>query len=825
MTNKQPQAKSPVPHLRAVCEGVLGHTLEKRQGVAPGAGMAPVHRFPLWVVACAFCLLFCAMPARGEDSPSELAVGQAMEDLASQDWILQYKAMTELGCWRTKQAVAPLRAIYSGNSHPWLKGRALVALAEILRGDALADATAALKSPTEELRAAALEALGVVGDASAEQAVSAAMKDPLPSVQGQAMVTYARLKGKGAWDAALAKVADKDPMIAQYSTRALFYVGTPQAKIKLVELLDSPLDGVRIEAAVALGKLQYEPAIGALVRRAALGASSGTRDQYACRQALVAFPPGSLTRPLVAALKANDAGTGLLALNLLAINPSPAVCDEVAGIFRYPTKEQLPLLPYALDMLARCDADRYCNLFSTLLTDGVPAMRHKAVDCLSQGVKVDKFALLRNTIGDSDEQVKAAVFTALGKATGQTPGEGIVSYFEPVFKGKDKKSQAMALDLMRTRIKASEYEPCAAMLAPLLAGDDEELRTAAAAVFENADDEIKHKLAVAQSYVVDWMVIGPFPNDMQNKGLAVEYPPQKEIDLKKKYNPQQFAYGDCFKVDDVSDGKAPQKCLVLQRPPSLSQRPDKIIVSYSLDLPDKPDVKLLLAPALDAAGQPDDIATFAVTCDGKPIFKTPISRTNGWKECEVPLAEFAGKKVTLELSGGATKGAVDAMYICRPRITCSGQGDLDLLALAMSASGRTVSSSATAPQDIAWQAYRVISSEGSVPLDELFAPPVTMKVAYAFARIDCKAQPGAVLHVQLEQSGTVWLNDVKVMDFAYEQKVQVPPKGPQDQTAPVKLRAGENRILVKACNVREPWRFRIRISDAKGQKIDFTQTP
>jgi HEAT repeat protein len=817
MTKKQPHANSDTPQ-------AISHKAKAK------SDNPRISETVLWPLACcALCLLFCAGPVRAADTPSEQAVCKALDELGSGDWILQCKAMTQLGGWRTKQAVAPLRAIYGGNSQPWLKGSALVALAEILEGEALAEAMASLKSPTNELRAAALEALGVIGDAGAEPAVSAAMKDPLPAVQCQAIVAYARLKGKGAWDAVAAKLADKDPTIAAFSARALFYVGTPQAKGKLVELLDSPVEAVRIEAAGALGKLQDEGAIGALLRRAA--GAYYSRDYYACTGALASFGPGALTGPLLAALKDNNQQAGLLALDLLARNPGSAVCDEVAGVFRYPSKEQLPLLPRAMEMLARYDAARYCSLFAMHLKDNAPNLRHKAVDCLAQGETVDKFMLLRDAITDSDEQVKAAVFVALGKAAGQSPSDGVVSYFEPVFKGKDKKSQVMALDILRARIKPGEYEACEAELAAILGGSDEELRSAAAGVFDGADDDVKRKLAAAQSYVVDWMVIGPFPNDAQNKGLAVEYPPQKEIDLKKKYNPQQFAYGDCFKVDEVSDGKVVQKCLVLKRPASLSERPGSIIVTYSLEVPDKPDVKLLLAPALDVSGQPGDMASFAVACEGKTIFKAQVSRTNGWKECEVSLADYAGKKVSLEFCAGAVKGPVDAMYICRPRIVCSDAADLDLLALAMSAGGRTISSSsaaATAAQDISWQAYRVTSSDGSVPLEELFPPPVAMKVAYALARVQCKAQQAAVLNVGLEQSGTVWLNGEKVMDFAYDPVVKKGPnaaQGPQDRTAPVKLLAGANQILVKACNVKEPWRFRVRISDAKGQKIDFTSEP
>ena len=107
----------------------------------PGQAKPQATRLRLWLrrMACALCLLSCVAPAGADDSPSELVVQKAMDDLASQDWILQYMAMTEVGRWRTKQAVAPLRAIYSGNSQPWIKGRALVALAEILKGEALAE--------------------------------------------------------------------------------------------------------------------------------------------------------------------------------------------------------------------------------------------------------------------------------------------------------------------------------------------------------------------------------------------------------------------------------------------------------------------------------------------------------------------------------------------------------------------------------------------------------------------------------------------------------------------------------------------------------------
>ena len=74
--------------------------------------------------------------------------------------------MAVLAQAKEKQAVAPLKAILAGQAHPWVRGRALVALAGILGEGVLEDAIALAQHQAPELRAAA-RALRETRDAGA----------------------------------------------------------------------------------------------------------------------------------------------------------------------------------------------------------------------------------------------------------------------------------------------------------------------------------------------------------------------------------------------------------------------------------------------------------------------------------------------------------------------------------------------------------------------------------------------------------------------------------------------------------------------------------
>ena len=120
----------------------------------------------------------------------------------------------------------------------------------------------------------------------------------------------------------------------------------------------------------------------------------------------------------------------------------------------------------------------------------------------------------------------------------------------------------------------------------------------------------------------------------------------------------------------------------------------------------------------------------------------------------------------------------------------------------------------------AWQVFETKEADGAVDLNPVFSNEKGA-VAYAYAEfnagqaLDCEVRLGCI------NANKVWVNGKQVMsNDVYHAGSQI-----DQYTAPVKLKAGKNTVLVKICQNEQTeqwaqdWKFQLRFSDASGLAI------
>lgn len=121
---------------------------------------------------------------------------------------------------------------------------------------------------------------------------------------------------------------------------------------------------------------------------------------------------------------------------------------------------------------------------------------------------------------------------------------------------------------------------------------------------------------------------------------------------------------------------------------------------------------------------------------------------------------------------------------------------------------------------VGWQAFETKEPDGAVDLNPVFSNEKGA-VAYAFAEfnvdkpLDCEVRLGCI------NANKVWVNGKLAMsNDVYHAGSQI-----DQYTAPVKLKAGKNTVLVKICQNEQTeqwaqdWKFQLRFSDSSGLAI------
>lgn len=767
-------------------------------------------------VAALLALAVCAPRAGAEAAPpagaaDALTIDEALRGLDSSEWIFQAEAMSVLARARAPQAVAPLKAILAGQGNPWVRGRALVALAGILGGGALNDALAMAGHAAPELREAAMEALGAIGSPRGLPAVEAHLSDAAPSVRNQAIVSLARLERQKAWDRVGPLLADADPAAVSHAARAAVYVATPEARKALIGLLSHAAGTVRLAAVRALGELHDPDAIPMLLKRMHSDSTEGVRP--AAEKALLGYDPQVLAKPLVAALDLKESGVHTCALAILKARPSREASDGVAAYLAAgrADKGSHDILIAAMEVAAGTDPGRHQAIFVKYLDHTMRVVRQKAVEIIARCPGADLFGLLKARLAEEepDDTVRVAAIRALRTATRGAPPGGIVEYLAPVLVKPKGDAFEAAAALLSERLAAADVPKALAALGPALGGADERVRQLAADALQRFDDAgLRRKVAAAQGYLTQWSVIGPFPSDVDNHGFTAVYPPEVDADLAKPCEAYPFGQGAAFRVLTAACNGATKQALSV-RPPEGEGVSGRTIVTYLLDLPQAADLELAMFLGIQDGAPEGDGARVEAAVDGRKVMEHKVVAGEGWTRAEADLSALAGRRVRLDLTVDALeKAAGDWVVVGGPRVVSGGKEVADLVELAPAATAR-IALGDTRPPRLAWESVRSLSSSGRVDLHEAVTKD-DFCVAYAAADVESPDDRKACLTVAADDGMKAWVNGVKVGERSSGGLARFT----------VDLKKGRNRIALKVCNEYEQWGFSVRVTDGEDRRIE-----
>jgi len=749
-----------------------------------------------------------AARASRADEASPLAIERALSDLGSGDWVLQWAAMSQLARWKTKEAVPPVKAILVGKAHPWVRGRALVALAHLLGKDVLGDATTFARHSAAELRAAAVEALGILALPEGDAAIAGLLKDPVPQVRHQALVALARVRREKAWDIVAPRLADEDPAMVQHAARALVYIDTPESRDRAMALLAHDNAAVREEAAHTLRHKRVPQAIPLLLSHMAVDGEVKVR--VACEKALATFDGKTLMLPMLSVLRAVRRDYYAAAVKVLSLRPTAEACEGVAALIRKPDEAYRDVVSHALTMLGRADPTRYQSIFVDYLANDNPYARRTAIQCLALCEDADLYRLLRPLLNDRDHSTRVTAFSVIRKATEEPPPEGIVRYLTDAFKLTDSWTRRATLDLMSERLKPDEIPSAIDLLSGLLGGKDKTMRVYAAKALARAgDDDARRRVASAQGYLTHWMLIGPFPHQNRNKGFGPAYFPEHEIDFHKTYEARSLDESATFKIADASCGGTARKSLHLF-PPTRRRTPASILIRFALELPKGDDLKLTLFAGIQDNAPETNGVRLDVRLDGAILVQHKVAKAGDWQPVEADLAPYAGKKVAIDLAVDPLddpKG--DQAVVGEPTLVAGGKPLLGLIELAEAAPVWTAE--AEKQPQVAWKLHQVNRIDGEVPLYDIFPPPIYDKVAYGMADVVSPKEQAAKLWMTADDGFILWLNATRVGERT----------STGEHREKVTLRQGANRFFIKIFNRREWWRYRIRLTDPEDNAIDF----
>jgi HEAT repeat protein len=765
------------------------------------------------VLALAVCAPqgWCAAAPPPAPTLSPAATDEALAKLASTDWIIQAEGMSVLADARVKQAVPALRAILAGNGHPWSRGRALVALAGIL-GEAEADeALLAADQPAPEVRAAAMEALAVTGSPRALAVVQAHLEDKAPAVAQEAFVALARLQKEKSWPRIAPLLTSGDIATVRRAAPALVYVGTPQAHKELLGLLGHKDEGVRLAAAHALQEVRDPGAIPALL--AAMSGDGAVDVKAACERALLAYEPQALAPPLLAALQAPQGTSYQEALKILAARPSPEARAGVVAFLQDTPKRAEGVRGAALEVAAGADPQANLELFVRYLENAEPTLRRKAVEILGRCEGADLFTLLKPRLADANKDVRYVTLRVLRRATKQAPAGGIVDYVDGIVKDPVREVFDEAMGLLAERLTAPEVPKAVVALDPVLGGADDQRRGRAAAILEPlASDDLCRRLAAAQGFLVEWKVIGPFPND-DRRGITAVYPPELGLDFMKTCEPYRFGGGAMFKTPGARSVAGGSREILAMRPPLTTSAVGRTVATYSVDLPQAKGLKFTAYVAGQNEGEHGDGVRLAVDAGAKRLLDQKLPVSQEFQPVEASLAEQAGKRVVLDLVvEGAANAKGDWAALAEPRIVSDDGLVADLVKLAPTAAVRTVAPGDPAVK-LAWDSVKAARAAGVVDFREVLGAG-DRQTAYAAAELESAADRKVWLTIVADDASKVWLNGAMLAE----------KRSAGTARLEADLKKGRNLLLLKVCNESDKFFCSVRVSEKDGRRAEGLKT-
>ena len=379
------------------------------------------------------------------DHPEALEL--LLEALSDDDPRVRRAAAEALGHLGDPAAMEPLVGVALFDPQEAVRQAAVEAAVEALiqldHPEALERLMAGLFDDDPDVRRAAAEALGLVGDpAAVELLVGVALFDPEEAVRWATVEALRNLDHAGALGLLLEALYDGDPDVRKAAAEALGLFGDSAAVGPLVEAaLFDPDEAVRWAAVEALIQLDHPEALARLVealhdgdwtvRRAAAEALGHLGDPAAMEPLVEAalFDPEEVVRQaavealiqlehpealerLVEALSDDDSWVRRAAAEALGLLGDPAAVEPLVGVALFEPEEAV--LRAAVEALRKLDHAEALALLLEALYDGGPDVRKAAAEAL--GLLGDPAAvepLVETVLFDKDSGVRLAAMETL----------------------------------------------------------------------------------------------------------------------------------------------------------------------------------------------------------------------------------------------------------------------------------------------------------------------------------------------------------------------------------------------------------------------------
>ncbi|MDA3960029.1 MAG: HEAT repeat domain-containing protein [Planctomycetota bacterium] len=451
--------------------------------------------------------------------------------LPAADWIRQWDALElQAGDDVGANAVA---AIVAGDQAPWLRGRALVALARHAPDRIGKELAAFATSADPALRLAAADACVILGTRQARDLATDLLADKDEAVRYAAAWAVAKHEGDGAWRALRPTVEKLIPERAEIQGRILCAVGSSAAASRFDDFYttaEAPVkrDLVR-SLALAQGErwmlrierflLDEDGAIRSVARTAALGLSD---DAYAALLARCTQPSADslhMTAMLLMLERPDAQGTAAIA-RLLEIGIKDAnVARHGIDLLRVQVDQSFPAV---VERYVVAD-DRLVRMSAVRLLAGF--------DDPERGLEI-----LRPAISDSHIDVVREAVRIIRAEFDAVPSGGMVPYVAPLLERGNTDFLLQGLRLLRGRLSEEEIDAGIALLRPLLNSENKYVRAESRATLAEAGQGGQSwRVAALTGFMPRWRVIGPWENDQENAGFRVSHPPEDRVDLTATY--------------------------------------------------------------------------------------------------------------------------------------------------------------------------------------------------------------------------------------------------------------------------------------------------
>ncbi|SVA54005.1 uncharacterized protein METZ01_LOCUS106859 [marine metagenome] len=422
--------------------------------------------------------------AQGEERKNltALEIHRLTQQLSSDDWVQQAVALNHLGQWKVEQSVPPIRKILEQGKSSWIQGQAMVTLAKIQGEEMIPVARKAAQESDPILRKAALETLDLVGGPISVTVARELLQDPDTGVRALAIAMHASQFPEEAWPTVQRLTHPDKDEVAKDLLRALAYVGSPHALERLKTLFHAPNANPRRKREViqALGVAE-DDAIGLLANLTVC--FEPYRPEFQLGQKLLASrPQAKLSATLKEMLLAEETKYHANTASLMAgVCPTRRLGDLISA--SWIQRQDLPekAIQSGLMALSKIEPARYKSFFMHYLKSEDPITRAMAVRCRGLIPDKDLFDSFRIYVHDEHPEVARAALKSLLEAPfNSKPGEGLLAYLKRSFDSPEENVLLAAIELLGERGLFTEFDPALAALRPFLEEGKSIKRSAAA---------------------------------------------------------------------------------------------------------------------------------------------------------------------------------------------------------------------------------------------------------------------------------------------------------------------------------------------------------